>query len=122
MDMSDPDNPKLVSRIEGMPVNLIKCGDILFGLEGFEGFSAIDLSDEANPKQITRQTRHHECGPWDMATHGEILYVEHWNLGLRFYDVSDPARPVLIYESCSKDHSHYHYRPTESGDGKLNSS
>jgi len=101
MDMSNPDNPKLVACMDWLPGRRIKCGSILFALHSNNQFSAIDLSDEMKPKHITRSTRRPvRFYPSDMASHAKTLYVEHPDLGLHFYDVSNPAEPVLIYESC----------------------
>ena len=107
MDMSDPEHPKLLNGLESLSGKWFYsgkvhyCENMLFALHGDSQFTAIDITDEQKPKVILHaKDLNVRYTPTNISNHNRTLYVEHPYFGLRFYDVANPAKPVLIYESC----------------------
>jgi choice-of-anchor B domain-containing protein len=69
-------------------------------LFGGNGASIVDVSDPANPFELTQYSTPSTAGTWDVKASGNYAYLapQFSGVGLVTLDVTDPANPVLVSE------------------------
>ena len=102
VDISDPANMRKVAEVRtpGPALDIKIAGDLaVIGVQDFEssfGLLLLDISDPANPVEISRFDQESWWGVHNLFLHGDRLYLAHGlNPGLSIVDISDPTAPLV---------------------------
>ena len=102
VDISDPANmrKKAEVRTPGPALDIKIAGDLaVIGVQDFEssfGLLILDISDPANPVELSRFDQESWQGVHNLFLHGDRLYLAHGlNPGLSIVDISDPTAPLV---------------------------
>ena len=102
IDVSDPKNPKLLSkfpndRLKRVGISSIaKKDNYVFVVAYHYGFCVIDVSDPKNPKKVAEVIKSHDPNANDIKIVGDLLFLSTRYEGFRIYDIKDPKNPKLI--------------------------
>ena len=102
IDVSDPKNPKLLSkfpnnRLKGVGISSIaKKDNYVFVVAYHYGFCVIDVSDPKNPKKVAEVIKSHDPNASDIKIVGDLLFLSTRYEGFRIYDIKDPKNPKLV--------------------------
>ena len=102
VDISDPANMRKVAEVRtpGPALDIKIAGDLaVVGVQDFEssfGLLILDISDPANPVELSRFDQESWGGVHNLFLHGDRLYLAHGlNPGLSIVDISDPTAPLV---------------------------
>ena len=102
VDISDPANMRKVAEVRtpGPALDIKIAGDLaVIGVQEFEatfGLLILDISDPANPIELSRFDQESWQGVHNLFLHGDRLYLAHMtNPGLSIVDISDPTAPLV---------------------------
>ncbi len=102
VDISDPANMHKVAEVRtpGPALDIKIAGDLaVVGVQEFEatfGLLILDISDPANPVELSRFDQESWQGVHNLFLHGDRLYLAHMtNPGLSIVDISDPTAPLV---------------------------
>ncbi len=102
VDISDPADMRKVAevRTSGSAVDIKISGDLaVIGVQEFDadfGLLILDISDPANPVELSRLEEVGWGGVHNLFIHGDRLYLAHmYSPGMSIVDISDPAAPVV---------------------------
>ncbi len=102
VDISDPANMRKVAEVRtpGPALDIKIAGDVaVIGVQDFEssfGLLILDISDPANPVELSRFDQESWWGVHNLFLHGDRLYLAHGlNPGLSIVDISDPTAPLV---------------------------
>ena len=102
VDISDPANMRKVAEVRtpGPALDIKIAGDLaVVGVQDFEssfGLLILDISDPANPVELSRFDQENWQGVHNLFVHGDRLYLAHGlNPGLSIVDISDPTAPLV---------------------------
>ena len=102
VDISDPANMRKVAEVRtpGPALDIKIAGDLaVVGVQEFEatfGLLILDISDPANPVELSRFDEESWQGVHNLFLHGDRLYLAHGlNPGLSIVDISDPTAPLV---------------------------
>ena len=102
VDISDPANMRKVAEVRtpGPALDIKIAGDLaVIGVQEFEatfGLLILDISDPANPVELSRFDQESWQGVHNLFLHGDRLYLAHGlNPGLSIVDISDPTAPLV---------------------------
>ena len=102
VDISDPANMRKVAEVRtpGPAVDIKIAGDLaVVGVQQIDsdfGLLILDISDPANPVELSRLEERGWGGVHNLFIHGDRLYLAHMQSpGLSIVDISDPAAPVV---------------------------
>ncbi|MXX40475.1 MAG: hypothetical protein F4Z85_20845, partial [Gemmatimonadetes bacterium] len=102
VDISDPANMRKVAEVHtpGPALDIKIAGDVaVIGVQDFEssfGLLILDISDPANPVELSRFDQESWQGVHNLFIHGDRLYLAHGlNPGLSIVDISDPTAPLV---------------------------
>ena len=102
VDISDPANMRKVAEVHtpGPALDIKIAGDLaVIGVQDFGssfGLLILDISDPANPVELSRFDQESWEGVHNLFLHGDRLYLAHGlNLGLSIVDISDPTAPLV---------------------------
>ncbi len=102
VDISDPANMRKVAEVRtpGPAVDIKIAGDLaVVGVQRIDsdfGLLILDISDPANPVELSRLEARGRGGVHNLFIHGDRLYLAHMESpGLSIVDISDPAAPVV---------------------------
>ncbi len=102
VDISDPANMRKVAEVRtpGPALDIKIAGDLaVVGVQDFEssfGLLILDISDPANPVELSRFDEESWQGVHNLFLHGDRLYLAHGlNPGLSVVDISDPTAPLV---------------------------
>ena len=102
VDISDPANMRKVAEVRtpGPALDIKIAGDLaVVGVQDFEssfGLLILDISDPANPVELSRFDQESWQGVHNLFLHGDRLYLAHGlNPGLSIVDISDPTAPLV---------------------------
>ena len=102
VDISDPANMHKVAEVRtpGPALDIKIAGDLaVIGVQDFEssfGLLILDISDPANPVELSRFDHESWQGVHNLFIHGDRLYLAHGlNPGLSIVDISDPTAPLV---------------------------
>ncbi len=102
VDISDPANMRKVAEVHtpGSAVDIKISGDLaVIGVQEFDadfGLLILDISDPANPVELSRLEEVGWGGVHNLFIHGDRIYLAHMSSpGLSIVDISDPAAPVV---------------------------
>ena len=102
VDISDPAGMRKVAEVRtpGSAVDIKISGDLaVIGVQEFDadlGLLILDISDPANPVELSRLEEQGWGGVHNLFIHGDRLYLAHmYSPGLSIVDISDPAAPVV---------------------------
>ena len=102
VDISDPANMRKVAEVRtpGPALDIKIAGDLaVVGVQDFEssfGLLILDISDPANPVELSRFDQDNWQGVHNLFLHGDRLYLAHGlNPGLSIVDISDPTAPLV---------------------------
>ncbi len=102
VDISDPANMRKVAEVHtpGPALDIKIAGDLaVIGVQEFEatfGLLILDISDPANPVELSRFDQESWQGVHNLFLHGDRLYLAHMtNPGLSIVDISDPTAPLV---------------------------
>ena len=102
VDISDPANMRKVAEVRtpGSALDIKIAGDLaVVGVQEFEatfGLLILDISDPANPVELSRFDQDNWQGVHNLFLHGDRLYLAHGlNPGLSIVDISDPTAPLV---------------------------
>ncbi len=102
VDISDPANMRKVAEVHtpGPALDIKIAGDLaVIGVQEFEatfGLLILDISDPANPVELSRFDQESWGGVHNLFLHGDRLYLAHMtNPGLSIVDISDPTAPLV---------------------------
>ena len=105
VDISDPANMRKVAEVRtpGPALDIKIAGDLaVIGVQDFEssfGLLILDISDPANPVELSRFDQESWQGVHNLFLRGDRLYLAHGlnglNPGLSIVDISDPTAPLV---------------------------
>lgn len=102
VDISDPANMRKVAEVRtpGPALDIKIAGDLaVIGVQGFGssfGLLILDISDPANPVELSRFDQESWGGVHNLFLHGDRLYLAHvLNPVLSIVDISDPTAPLV---------------------------
>lgn len=102
VDISDPADMRKVAEVRtpGPAVDIKIAGDLaVVGVQQLDadfGLLILDISDPANPVELSRIEEPGRGGVHNLFIHGDRLYLAHMHSpGLSIVDISDPAAPVV---------------------------
>ncbi|MCY3791905.1 MAG: hypothetical protein OXH63_24275, partial [Gemmatimonadetes bacterium] len=102
VDISDPANMRKVAEVRtpGPALDIKIAGDLaVVGVQDFEssfGLLILDISNPANPVELSRFDQESWQGVHNLFLHGDRLYLAHGlNPGLSIVDISDPTAPLV---------------------------
>ncbi|MYK41779.1 MAG: hypothetical protein F4049_16365, partial [Gemmatimonadetes bacterium] len=102
VDISDPANMRKVAEVRtpGPALDIKIAGDLaVIGVQDFGssfGLLILDISDPANPVELSRFDQESWEGVHNLFLHGDRLYLAHGlNLGLSIVDITDPTAPLV---------------------------
>ena len=102
VDISDPADMRKVAEVHtsGPAVDIKMAGDLaVVGVQQIDqdfGLLILDISDPANPVELSRLEEGGRGGVHNLFIHGDRLYLAHMQSpGLSIVDISDPAAPVV---------------------------
>ena len=102
VDISDPANMRKVAEVRtpGPALDIKIAGDLaVIGVQDFGssfGLLILDISDPANPVELSRFDQESWQGVHSLFLHGDRLYLAHGlNPGLSIVDISDPTAPLV---------------------------
>ena len=102
VDISDPANMRKVAEVRtpGPALDIKIAGDLaVIGVQEFGtnfGLLILDISDPANPVELSRFDQESWQGVHNLFLHGDRLYLAHGlNPGLSIVDISDPTEPLV---------------------------
>ena len=102
VDISDPANMRKVAEVRtpGPALDIKIAGDLaVVGVQEFGssfGLLILDISDPANPVELSRFDQESWQGVHNLFLHGDRLYLAHGlNPGLSIVDISDPSAPLV---------------------------
>jgi len=95
LNMIDPRNPELLSRIRGRFGQFHKHGSYLYGSASWDGFQIIDVADPENPQVIVD-----ELPPYNeylsIDVEEGLSYVQDGGQGFAVISVEDPYHPQFV--------------------------
>ena len=108
VDFSDPANPVEIIKesIDGIVIDLELYGDNVYSASNNKNILIFDITQPLNsPLEIAEITG--SVPLFDLELQNNILYVLNWK-GFKFYDVNDPANPVLLAEKdVERNYKHF---------------
>ncbi|MGD2252165.1 MAG: PKD domain-containing protein [Anaerolineales bacterium] len=75
--------------------------------EDYTSLLTFDITDPALPQLVDRYDHPHPSRFRHMTLHEGLLYINDYNYGVRVFDTSDPAKPILASGTLTAAEGHY---------------